>query len=229
MYFDKIRILCVAGVIPTAESQFLEDFKATKINCESITKLLKDFPLPTLQPEYPCATEGADTVSSSATELLIWIGAVVCGLDINFMKGQPLVFMYRHLYHPEPHIVCWNGIRTRWTGMVSSKHICTLMEILKYVVQYLSDYFISQFSHCTTLEIHCQNLLSLVTICCRNYVTSTHNHSIPWIAVTIWDLKTHPSLGELMNMGSCYQVTITALYRHIFKPPILVHAKFGYS
>ena len=135
MYFDKIsNIHFIAGVIPTAESQSLEDFKATKINCESKTELLKDFPLPTLQPEHPHGlTEEADTVSCSATELHTWIGAVACGLDIY--EGAAPGNYVSTVTPPEPHTVCKNGIGTRWTGMVSSKHICTLMEILKYVVQ----------------------------------------------------------------------------------------------
>ena len=127
----------IVGVIPTAESQFHEDFKATKINCVSTTELLKDFPLPTLQPEHPHGLlEGADTLSCSATELHTWIGAVACGLDIY--EGAALGNYVSTFVPPEPHAVCRNGIRTRWTGMVSSKHLCTLMEILKYVVQYLT-------------------------------------------------------------------------------------------
>ena len=137
MYFDKILFIhFIAGVIPTAESQFLEDFKATKINCESITELLKDFPLPTLQSEHPHRlTEESDTVSCSATELHTWIGAMACGLDIY--EGAAPGDYVSTFTPPEPHTVCQIGIRTRWTGMVSSKHICTLMEILQYVVQWL--------------------------------------------------------------------------------------------
>ena len=123
-------VIITAGVIPTAESQFLDDFKATKVNCENTTELLKDFPLPALLSEHPHGlTEGTDTISCSATELHIWIGAVACGLDVY--KGATPGDYVSTFTPPEPHTVSQNGIRTRWTGMVSSKRICTLLEILK--------------------------------------------------------------------------------------------------
>ena len=52
-------VIITAGVIPTAESQFLDYFKATKVNCENTTELLKAFPLPALQSEHPHGLCGA--------------------------------------------------------------------------------------------------------------------------------------------------------------------------
>ena len=152
MYHSQLTHF-ITGVIPTAESQFLEDFKATKINCESKTELLKDFPLPILQPEHPHGqTEGANTISCSAAELHTWVGAVACGLDI-YEGGAPGDYVST-LVPPEPHTVCQNGTRTRWTGMVSSKHISTLMEILKYVVQQFSCHYDNVLTQYTPLFLH---------------------------------------------------------------------------
>ena len=123
-------VITIAGTDPSFESRFLEDFKATKVNCEVMRQPLHDFALPTLQPEHPHGlTEGTEVLSCSADELHPWLGAVVCGLDVY--EGATPGNYVSTFVPPEPHSICRNGIRTRWTGMVSTKFICTLLEILQ--------------------------------------------------------------------------------------------------
>ena len=124
-------MILIAGADPTVESQFLEDFKATRISCNSTTQPLQNFPLPTLLTEHPHGlTEGMERLSCSASELHTWTGAVACGIEDIYKGAAPGNYVSTFI-PPEPHSMCQNGIRTRWTGMISSKHICTLLEILQ--------------------------------------------------------------------------------------------------
>ena len=120
----------IAGTVPSFEFQFLEDFKATKVSCDVMGQPLHNFPLPTLQPDHHHGlTEGTEVLSCSADELHSWLGAVVCGLDVY--EGAAPGDYVSTFVPPEPHFICQNGIRTRWTGMLSTKQICTLVEILQ--------------------------------------------------------------------------------------------------
>ena len=108
----------------------MEDFKATKVNCEVTQQLLREFPLPELKPEHPHGlSEGTEDLSCSASDLQTWLGAVACGLDV-YEGAAPGDYVSTFI-PPDPHSLCRNGIRTRWTGMVSSKHICNLTDNLK--------------------------------------------------------------------------------------------------
>ena len=121
---------CTIIVGADSSLDFQKDFKAKRVTCEVTRQLLQDFPLPTLQAEHPGGhSEGIETLSCSANELLPWLGAVACGLDM-YDGASPDNYVTTFV-PPEPHSVCRNGIKTRWTGMVTSTEILALLEILK--------------------------------------------------------------------------------------------------
>ena len=93
------------------------------------TELLHNFPLPTISGEHPHGHCDKDTVvCCSAAEFNTWLGATACGVDLS--EGSPGEYVST-LTPPEPHSICQYGTRTRWTGMITSQWICTLLENAK--------------------------------------------------------------------------------------------------
>ena len=57
-------------------------------------------------------------LSCLASELHTWVGSVACGLDI-YEGAVPGDYVSTFI-PPEPHTICQRGVKTRWTGMMSS-------------------------------------------------------------------------------------------------------------
>ncbi len=114
------------------DQQFLGDFKAQRHKCSTDKELLHNFPLPVLSGDHPHGgIENDAMVSCPAVELQTWLGAIACGVDMPTGQSDDYVSTFGA---PEPYSICQYGTRTRWTGMVSSQWICSLLENIRYVV-----------------------------------------------------------------------------------------------
>ena len=116
------------------ETQFLQDFKATKHNCASDGEILQNFPLPTILGDHPHGLVKDDRVLSCPVEdLHTWLGVVAnCGLSKFYEGSAPDDYVSTFIL-PEPNSTCQYGTRTRWTGMVSSSYIVSLLESIRLV------------------------------------------------------------------------------------------------
>ena len=86
-------------------------------SCVRDKQLVHNFPLPTLDSRHTCgARESGLEVSCSAADLLSWLGALACGVDVS---GEVQI--------PEPNTLCRYGTRIRWIGMVHSDWVCDLL------------------------------------------------------------------------------------------------------
>ena len=113
------------------QAQFIEDFMATKCGNSASQEVLDDFLLPLISGDSPHGLhDNGETVSCSAEEMHTWLGAVSCGIQV-YSGGVPGDYVSTFT-PPEPHSLCQYGIRTRWTGMVSSQHIFHLLQCIRY-------------------------------------------------------------------------------------------------
>ena len=114
------------------ETQFLQDFKATKHNCTSDREILENFTLPTILGDHPHGLVKDDRLlSCPVEELHTWLGAVAnCGLS-KFYEGSAPDDYVSTFIPPEPNSTCQYGTRTRWTGMMSSSYIVSLLEKIR--------------------------------------------------------------------------------------------------
>ena len=94
-------------------------------SCVRDKQLVHNFPLPTLDSRHTCgARESGLEVSCSAADLLSWLGALACGVDVSGEVPGDYVSKFQI---PEPYTLCRYGTRTRWTGMVHSDWVCDLL------------------------------------------------------------------------------------------------------
>ena len=111
----------------SAQTQFMDDFNATKCTNFEEKEILKNFCLPLIEGNFPHGHHDCgEEVSCSALDMHTWLGAVSCGLTV-YDGGAPGDYVSTFT-PPEPSSLCQHGVRTRWTGMVSSHHSCSLLK-----------------------------------------------------------------------------------------------------
>ena len=109
----------------------MADFKATKQECHFEQEVLTDFALPVINGEHPRGHHD-DTgveVYSGAQDFHTWLGGVACGLDV-YEGGAPGDYVTT-FSPPECSEECEDGVRARWSGMVTANHIWRLISLLR--------------------------------------------------------------------------------------------------
>ncbi len=110
----------------SSDQPFTEDFRAQRHQCLVEKELLHSFLLPAASGPHPHGHIVNDvTVACSAAELQTWLGAIACGVEVTAGRSDDYVSTF---CSPEPHSICQYGTRTRWTGMIDSHWICSLLD-----------------------------------------------------------------------------------------------------
>ncbi len=107
----------------------MNDFKATQRSTVVEKKIFTDFPMPHCKGDSPNGKnnhQNGEVESCSVADIHSWLGAVSCGLDV-YEGGSP--HDYITTFTPaDPHSICSHGVQIRWSGMVSSHHICLILK-----------------------------------------------------------------------------------------------------
>ena len=113
------------------------DFQATK--CENLTEEfhLTNLSYPVIKGDVPhgCHDNG-EVLTCSAEELHTWLGAMGCGLvgagpEGYIDAGSPGDYVST-FEPPHPLTHGKHGTRTRWSGMVTSEYICSILRDIRY-------------------------------------------------------------------------------------------------
>lgn len=118
----------------SSQEKFMQDFNAERFANVEDCFPLTDLCLPLIRGKCPhgCYDNG-EVTAGSAGDIHTWLGGVACGVD--FEEGAPGDYVSAFTM-PEPHIPEQHGTRTRWSGMVTATHICSILQAIR---AYLSD------------------------------------------------------------------------------------------
>lgn len=118
----------------------MTDFKAEQmVNLEESSSLT-DLRVPVIGGDFPHGSYGnGDMTLCTAEDVHTWLGAVSCGVEQAYCGGvacheggAPGDFVST-LTPPHPTTPGQHGTRTRWTGMVTSIHICSILRNMRYL------------------------------------------------------------------------------------------------
>lgn len=109
----------------------MENFKAKRLENSEDCISLTGFSFPLLQGDSPHGTHdnSGDATACSAEEVHTWLGGVACGLEGG--GGAPGDYVSTFT-PPEPLFTHQHGIRTRWTGMVTTQYIYSMLKNIRY-------------------------------------------------------------------------------------------------
>ncbi len=110
----------------------MEDFKARSFPNSEECLSLTDVSLPVLEGDSPHGSHGdaaREALSCSAEDLHTWLGGVACGIEGGGAPGDYI----STFTPPEPLAAHQNGIRMRWTGMLTTQYLCSMLKDIRYV------------------------------------------------------------------------------------------------
>lgn len=107
----------------------MDDFKAKRFPNLEERATFTDLCLPLIRGDSPHGRHG----TCCAEEVHTWLGAIACGIEVAYDEGGP--GDYVSTFTPlQPVTPKQHGIKTRWNGMVTSSHICSILKDIKYVI-----------------------------------------------------------------------------------------------
>ena len=116
----------------------MADFKAEQMANLDNSSRLTDLCVPVIGGDSPHGSYGnGDMTLCTAGDVHTWLGAVASGVEQGYCGGvaeggAPGDFVST-LTPPHPTTPGQHGTRTRWTGMVTSIDICSILRKMRYL------------------------------------------------------------------------------------------------